>query len=491
MGKQPSLKRQSIYLFSGKTLGFIVHFITPVVLVRLLSKTDYGVYQQFNLLAQMLLPILGLCLSSSLYYFHPISDDENRRIFILQTFLVLSVVGLIFVITFSFLGNSILELLSLSSLNEFNEVIKYYILFMLVSSITDFLFVLEKKLRFNLYFYPLERLVRLGLIVFFVLLTQNTYGCVIALLSYSFCRFAFTFVYIFINYFKDVRKIFKIQFVAAQFKYSLPFLGSLILQIISNKYDKLIVNQYVEPSEYAVYSLAFINIPILHVYFTSIQDVVMPEISRCASQKDKIRVMEIWHKAIKKLASITIPTVLFFISMADEIITLLFTEQYSSAVLYYRIYLLSFFCYMLGFGLILRGFKLTFLMMKSNIISSIVTVLLGYQLIAHFKLTGAVITALIGICLPRFINGFIHEKKLLDLPLKELLPWRELCDLTLISLLSCCLIMPLKYSGIGNFFVLMISSLVFFPTVVLYEYKRDLFILPELFNKFGASTKRQ
>jgi O-antigen/teichoic acid export membrane protein len=491
MSKNNSLKIQSLSLFVGKVLAFIVQFITPIILVRILTKTDYGIYQQFHLFAGLLLPVLGLCLNTSLFYFYPVSEQEDRKAYIIQTFFILSFVGIAFLIISLNYHHFIFNIFSLPELDRYRYIIPLYILFMLVSSISDFLFILEKKIKFNIFYYPVEMLIRLVLILGFLFSTKNTWGCLMGLLVYSFIRFLFISIYLAIKYLNNIKHIvskIKSGSVIEQLKYSLPFVGGVLLETITRKFDKILLNKYIEPSQYAIYAVAFFSIPLVTMLFASINDVVVPEISRYAHADNKKKAAELWHKVIEKTSSVAIPSIFFFSIMAEEVIVLLYTKNYAESAIYYRIYLLSFLFTMTSFGLVLRGFKKTIFFFRANLIGAIVTISIGYFLIKNFLIMGAMITAIIGIGVPIIIVIY-YEKKLLNLTFSNWMPWDKIVKIALITILASLIILPIKIMQINNILTLLITGVIYFPIIVFMEYRLNLFIYPDVLNKYFKVRK--
>ena len=158
---EASLKKQSISLFFGRTTSFIIQILSSVILVRLISQSDYGMYQQFLLLGNTFVPILGMGLTSSLYYFYPISNSEDKDKLIQQTISNLFFIGVLFIFFFYFLNTPKLEWLNLSKLSPYKLSISIYIFFLLTSSLVDAIFTLEKAVSYNKYYYPIESISRL------------------------------------------------------------------------------------------------------------------------------------------------------------------------------------------------------------------------------------------------------------------------------------------------------------------------------------------
>src|SRR5690606_12640568 len=133
---------------------------------------------------------------------------------------------------------------------------------------------------------------------------------------------------------------------------------------------------YVSPSEFGIYSIAFLNIPILGYLFRSVNNAAMPIITKLYSEKKFDEVERLWVSIIKKNSSVAIPIVVYFFLMAPEIVGFFFTESFLDAVLYYRIYLLVFILSMTSYGMILRASGLTRLVLISNLIGLIITVII-------------------------------------------------------------------------------------------------------------------
>src|SRR6266536_1368222 len=75
--EERALGPEMAVLFLGRTLAFAVTFAMPLVLVRVFSQEEYGLYKQLFLVHESLVAILTLGLVSSLYYFIP-NDPPNR-----------------------------------------------------------------------------------------------------------------------------------------------------------------------------------------------------------------------------------------------------------------------------------------------------------------------------------------------------------------------------------------------------------------------------
>src|SRR5262249_35063562 len=89
-----SLLHDGLALFTGRLFAFSLVFATPIVLTRLLSLEDFGLYRQIFLVHVTMCTILPLGLPASLCYF-VLHDPGSRSAYISQTLLLLGLVALV------------------------------------------------------------------------------------------------------------------------------------------------------------------------------------------------------------------------------------------------------------------------------------------------------------------------------------------------------------------------------------------------------------
>ena len=66
-----TLARRVIWLASAKAMAFVLGFALPLILVRELSQTEFGLYKQVFLLINTAITILPLGFAMSAFYFLP------------------------------------------------------------------------------------------------------------------------------------------------------------------------------------------------------------------------------------------------------------------------------------------------------------------------------------------------------------------------------------------------------------------------------------
>lgn len=476
-----SLKKLSLSLFSGKVIAFMIQFLTPVLLVRLLEKSDYGIYQQFNLAYGLIYPILLFGLSSSFYYFFPRSNKQEKANYLFQTLLFLSFAGLIagsILITFS---ESIYSLLNLNELIPYKFEFSVFLFLMLVGSVGDIIFIVQKNSKMTLLYFPLQKFTRSIFVISLAFLFYSPKACFIGMTIYALINTIFVLFYLIKNYFLPFGVKLNFNQVKKQFSYCIPFAAAIIINSFTHRIDKIILNKYIEPAQYAVYSVAFFSVPILYQLFNSIKDVSLTQISEYAKDRQIDRVIRLWHLVITKSASIAIPTLVLLFVVADELVVVLFTKDYVEAVLYFRIYMFSFLFQILSGGLILRAFNQINKIFIANVIALLIVIVMSMSLIRNFGMLGAIITAFFGIVSPVLAQLFF-VKQILKVKIKDYLPWAKLYK-TFIWTLPGLIVIVYKILFRSELIILSISVITFVALIVFIQFKKDIFIYPELFIK--------
>ncbi len=483
MKKDPSLKSQASAIFIGSLVGTLFQFLIPAVIVRLISQEDFGIFRQFGLVAGTFTGLLGMGYRSSLFYFYPTTDTIGKQKIIQQTQFLFLVNVIIFAIVFYFFGSEILIALNFKEFLDVKLLVVLFTSFMIFSSVVESIFTLEKNTLLNKVYPSAEKIVRFVVFVTIVLIFPGYEGPIYALVLYSLLRVIYYLIHI-APYLKKIYHI-NLKLIKEQLIYSLPFGFALILNLIATTFDKFFINQYITPGEFGIYSIAFLSIPILKQFFNSIHSVVVPEISILVKNNDINQASKLWQKTVEKTSAVTIPAVVLFWILANEIITILYTVEYIEAANYYRIFILMFFVSMFSHEIILRGANKTKYILYSNIVSTVLTVVLGFLIIPKMGLYGAIITALIGTITPMLISLHI-ERKIMNLSVVDWVDWKKL-GLNLILCLMIGVPLLLLKDYVSNIFIrTFLVVTVFGLGTLLLQIKFDLFI----FTKYLPMIKK-
>ena len=163
---------------------------------------------------------------------------------------------------------------------------------------------------------------------------------------------------------------------------------------------------------------------------------------------------------------------------AKEIFIILFTDNYAESANVFRIIILALLIQMLGYGYVLRAFGKTKKILIAKIYRTLLSLIFGYIFIKNFGIVGAALTFLFSY----IINAIIQlrdTKILLNVSLKDYLPWSDFIKLFAISIIHGIIIILTKNLNWPIIYRLLFNSLIYFGIVILSLHKFNYF------KKFG------
>lgn len=489
-------KFQTAFMILGKITALIATFAVPLILTRLLSKSEYGIYAQYYVVVFFCTGVFNLSMQSNLYFFYPTANRKVRKSLVLQTFVFLLLVALVTIglISIPAIGRFII---GEGDLLKYKAYILLGILLLMPVYIIEPLYVVRKDVFTSLIYPPAEVILRLSLVIgLFIIkpgLTSIFMGIII---SASVCLI-FNLIYTIreIGIRNINRHMFDRELAGKQLKYSIPFGMASGLSILFQRFDKIICISFLTPSQFAIYAIAFYGIPGIMQVFDSLTQVYLIQMTIKHQENKTSELGDIYKALVTKTFSFSLPALIIVTLYSRKIIEFLFTSNYLDAVPLFRAYLLSILIFMLCSGLILRATGKTNLTLRSYVISGTIVLPLTYFLIRSSGMWGAMAGALISTALPRFIN-LSSEIRLLKSNFFRFFPWENFARIILISFVSIIPFLALECAFDYGIFSTVMLGTIYLVIVALLEIKYELFpmdvnvIKSTLHSRFGKLNTR-
>jgi O-antigen/teichoic acid export membrane protein len=461
-----SLTEQASYLMYGKLFAFSLRIFIPIILVRILSQDNYGLYRQILLVALTFDSLLRFGIPNSLFYFFPTAEQkEEKRQLLSQSFYLLLFIGFLFLPIFYLLRKPISNYFQHDLLINFIYPLGLFIFFFLASAILEFIFILEKKSKVVFGYLIVNQIVRQVLVLVGAWAFRSLVAVIWLLVAFSFLRMAILYFYLKKNYNLKLTGWDR-DYFSSQIQYSVPLGMGGIIATIRRSFDDIILSKFLTPGNYGIYSIGKFRLQFVDLIYESVGNVVLPKISLYRKQGAHHKSRELWHEMVIKFSVVTLPLVVFFLVLAEPLFVFLFTEDYLSSVLIFRIFLIMLLAQMLHHGTILRMYNETKFIFKANLISSAIGILLGYFLIRNYGMIGGAIASVLTFHLNCYLQ--LHRTKLiLDLNFSELLPWKSIGTVMLFSLLPAPLLFLAFGFHLNDILTLAAGALFYFPIVLI------------------------
>ena len=457
-----SLKSQAAYLFLGRVLSFLIAGISPIILVRLLDRNQYGAYQQVLFVVTFVISVISLRIPGSLYYFFPRHKFNLDRL-LSQTVTLLSVVSFIGTTIFLIIG-LFSELLPSGVSAAYIIPITIYIFIETIAQLIDHIFILEKKSRLVLIGSAANTMIRLLLVVSAAIFFREVLTLVYALIVFSAIRLCVVSGYMAKKY--AIRLgIRDISLLKNQFRYITPLAVANVVGVIGNKMDRGIIGTYMSPADFGLYAVGGIGIMnAITMLYTSVGNVCVPRFGELAISNDLKGVRKLWHKMVIVNSAFTIPLVFFCWVFADLMITILFTEKYVAASNIWRINMFILVIQMTGYGYIPTALGKTGSILAGNVIRFAVVVPLSIILIYNYGLIGGAICFVAGFWINALIQ-LVASKKAIKSSVRMFMPWLILIKILVISALASLILLYVRNIGLSCLPTITIGAIIYFPIV--------------------------
>lgn len=468
--------RQIWTLATGKLAALVVQFCFPMFLVRFLSKSEYGIYAQFNMFVGLFIGLLGLALASSIYYFHPRLEKRAIRAMLGNSFLIFLLVCIAtWIIMFRTPCGE--WMMGTSGVMAYMPYMFLVVFSGLCAQIIVPLYVVMHDIKTSLYYPTMEILIRVTMVVMLAYWIGGIKGVILGVVISS----GIILIYVGWYTYNRTRELedrhwFNFPLLKEQLNYTWPFACSGALGTIVGRLDKLICVSFMSTSEYAIYVVAFLSIPGIEQVYTSIGEVYLTGMSQCFKNHDPAGALKLLKTLEFKAVSFSFPVVFAVCLYADKIITLIYSEKYLDSIPYFRVFIFALLFQILASGLIVRASGQTRICLYTSLISIAVVVPVTFWGIKYYGAWGGIFSVMLGRLVQRFAYAF-YEIKIVNSTWKDYLPWKQFGIIFSISFLLVLPLVLLRHFVDLNVFVCGALSCVYIAAVYLLEIHLEVFVV--------------
>jgi O-antigen/teichoic acid export membrane protein len=341
VGTVTSLSDKAGFLIVANAFNYGVAFLTPMVLVRLLSQYDYGTYQQLCLIFAFATGIMTLGLPVSVYFFfhHRAGGRGDRPTLIAQTQVMLAVSGVATAAAIAWLAPTLAVHLNDPQLKGLLPLYALYIGLFICGEHFLHVMISQDRYRLGASLTVLETAARVGALIVVLALGFRLHAVVLVLVAYAGLRLLPRSYWLWRGEDSVRRASWRERFPLAQLAYSLPLAATMGVGMLGSMLDRTIVAVAFAPATYAIYSVGALEVPLDSIFQAPVLNVLRASLPPLIKQGRSEEIIRIWRDAVRKLALIVVPAFFFLLVFAGRFITTLFTHRYAASVAVFRIYL--------------------------------------------------------------------------------------------------------------------------------------------------------
>ena len=361
-----NLTKRAAWLASARILAFAMTIPLPLVLVRTLNQSDFGLYKQVFQIMMTVLALSGLSVNMSVLYFLPRNPDKKPQI-ALNVLAFYGVVGSFVALFFAIFPGSVTLIFKGDGLVPHMPLLGVAILLWLLSTVLEVVAVADNDIRSASLFIVVIQLTKSALMMLAAVLFGSVHAVVVAAVLQGVLQCAIMFGYLH-KRFGRFWTAFDWPLFKSQLANALPFgIGGLAYATQGDLHNYF-VSHYFDPDQFAIYAVGCFQLPLLGMLLDSVISVLLPEVARREAAADYQGIIQLWAAAIRKLSLFFIPVYMLLFVVRHEFITVLFTNRYAGAAPIFAINLLNILLYICVPTSILRSFdELKFLRLKLSL----------------------------------------------------------------------------------------------------------------------------
>lgn len=334
-----SLSDKAGFLIVANFIKYAVGFVLPMVLVRLLSQSEYGTYQQMILISTAVIGILSLGLPTSVYYFFNLPPPGRTPALIVQTSLLLAIAGVVATAAVYFGATPLADSMNNPSMAGLLKIYALSIVFMIASEHSVHFMIAQNRYHLAVGFETAETFVRVLVLLAPLWLGYGFAGLIAGIVLYAVARFVVRTAYLFGSGGISFAGWSGFLFPVEQLVYSVPIALVSLTMLIGNTFNRGILASSFTPEHYAIYSVGALEIPLDVIFQASVANVLRASLPPLVRDGNLAEVVRIVREAVRKLSIIVLPSFIFLLGHAHQFITLMFTNHYEQSVPVFQIYL--------------------------------------------------------------------------------------------------------------------------------------------------------
>lgn len=430
-----SLVKSGLALSIARLANQAVMFIGPIILVRLISVHDYGVYREFFVYVNIG-SILGcFAVNRSLLYMIPKYGEHERQI-ILQSILFV-LLG-----SFAVIGAFWALHLNFDLFGDFEYVaeLAVYLLLFLNLDYVENLWLAKGQIRHVVSYTMIRSMLRLLAVIFCAWYYESVYSMVFSLIIVEFVRLLFVFGYTLIKYSRHNSEVAVSKRVTKeQVIFFSPLALMASLEATNFNIGQLIVSAELGEEALAYFFVGSYAVMISSLVYGSVSDVLFPTVIR--NDRGKIRdTLEPWRKVTNFYWLMMLAVCSIGVAYAETIVVFLFSEAYRPAIPVFRLLMLASLIQCFDFNFIIRVLNKNVNSVLGYLVLIPINLGVTYLLIEDLGLFAPAIAFLLAqITLSLILCGRVLS--LTRLKISELVDWRQIFTIGVCFVLT----LPITY----------------------------------------------
>lgn len=330
---------QAFWLSISSASSMLVAILSSIILSRFFDKVEYGTYRQIIFVYTTLIVVFQAGIPTVFTFFLPrYSKGEGKYIMrIINRILFIS--GAIFSLFLFFSSERIAYLLGNPALEEGLKLFSIFPIFTLPTIGVEGICTVNKTTEQFAVYNVLTRIFQLVCIIFPVVFIKNSY--IVAVIGWG-CANFITFIlalYLKNSHYKNEQEVIIDGITKEIFHYTLPIAATSLVLILFNSVNQFYISRYIGTEVFADYSNGFVTLPFVPIVIAPIRSILVPLFAKASKSGDYNSALISLQNGIKQSSIIVIPIIVYSFVNAEDIVVLLYGDQYVTSAYFFRLFL--------------------------------------------------------------------------------------------------------------------------------------------------------
>jgi O-antigen/teichoic acid export membrane protein len=414
--------RRMLSVGASHAIELGLQMLLPILLVRILSPDDFGIYRLVWLLVMTVALTVPMGMIESLFYFLPRADAPGRLSYVRQTelYLVLASASAIALVV---LARGYLPA-GVARAADLGPWLIALATFWVWGTLLDTLPTIEERIRWQTLSSIVLSAVRAAVSLAAAWYWRDVKALVIALAAVSVLKVLILQIYIWRFHQGSAAKIERVR-LKQQARYAMPLGVSGLLFSLRRQAEQWIVAALFTPAQFAAFSIAGVLVPLLFIARRSVSYVLLPSMSKIHAAGDLPGVLSINHRVNATLAMVLFPIFAFAFAFADVLISLVYTSAFVAAGDVMRVLIIGWCLQVVDMQSLILLLRASGYAVRVNAALLLISIPISW-LGAHFGgLPGAAAGGVVALFVERAML-VRHLARRVKLPASRFQPWLEL-----------------------------------------------------------------
>ncbi len=324
--RPPRIAVQAFWLVFARVLGTLIIAAVPILLVRVLTKADLGLYRQVFMVSSTVVSFALLGVGMSSYYFLPRYPEKGPQI-ACNIFVYNLITGSIPFLVLLFYPGILGDFLGLSGLETYAPLLGVLIVLTLCATFLEVIPTALQDVRLSTVIIVGTHVSKAVVFAIAAILFRSVTSLVIAGIAHQLVQNGVMFWYLHRHFGRFWSK-FEWPFFKQQIGHAVSFGIFGWVGTLKRDMHNYFVSASVTAAEFAIYSVGSLQVPLSRVLIDSLTAVMIGRVGALRREGKHKEILHLMAKAINRLAAIQFPIAAVLFVIGRDLIVLLYTPAY-------------------------------------------------------------------------------------------------------------------------------------------------------------------